>query len=256
MHHFEQFSQLHQSATPLLLGNIWDVNSAKLLEANGYKAIGTSSQAVATAFGYEDGEKAPFDILIQLAKRVVEVVKIPLSVDVEGGYNRTADGIIENIKKLHDIGVVGVNLEDTVAGATRQLQSMAKFQKILSYVAERIGQNNLKIFLNIRTDGFLLGMPTALAETLTRIKAYEASGANGIFVPCITNKNDILEVVNVTRLPINVMCMPGLPGFEDLKSLGVKRISMGPFVHNYANQRIEEVIKTISRENTFSCLFK
>src|SRR3954470_20325753 len=121
MNYYDQFSKLHQHAEPLLLGNIWDVNSAKMFEANGCKAIGTSSQAVATTFGYQDGEQVPFELLRQLAKRVVDVVHIPFSVDVEGGYNRTVDGIVENIKKLHDAGVAGVNLEDTVAGATRQL---------------------------------------------------------------------------------------------------------------------------------------
>src|SRR5687767_14440613 len=135
MNSFETFLQLHQTSTPLLLGNIWDVNSAQIFEANGYKAIGTSSHAVAKSLGYEDGEKLPFETLLQLAKRVVESVRIPFSVDMEGGYSRTIDGIIENIKKLHDAGVVGLNMEDTIAGATRQLQPVTEFQKILSAVS-------------------------------------------------------------------------------------------------------------------------
>jgi len=251
MNSFETFSQLHQNPTPLLLGNIWDVNSAKVFEANDYKAIGTSSQAVARSLGYEDGEKLPFESLLQLAKRVVEVVRIPFTVDMEAGYSRTIDGIIENIKKLHDAGVVGINLEDTVAG---KFQPVAEFQKTLSAIAEHISRNNLKIFLNIRTDGFLLGMPTALAETLPRIKSYENSGASGIFVPCITSKDDIKEVVKATRLPINVMCMPALPDFEELKSLGVKRISMGPFFFNKVYANIGNLAKTISNDKNFSSI--
>jgi 2-methylisocitrate lyase-like PEP mutase family enzyme len=255
MNLFETFSQLHQNATPLLLGNIWDVNSAKIFEASGYKAIGTSSQAVATSLGYEDGEKIPFDALLQFAKRVVEVTTIPFSVDVEGGYSRSLEGIIANVTKLHDVGVVGINLEDTIAGATRQLLSASEFQKILLAIANHISRNNLNIFVNVRTDGFLLGMPTALAETLARIKSYENSGASGIFVPCITNNNDIKEVVHATSLPVNVMCMPELPGFEELKTLGVKRISMGPFVNNYLNKKMKEAITAIEQEKNFSCLF-
>jgi 2-methylisocitrate lyase-like PEP mutase family enzyme len=251
MSSFETFSLLHQNSTPLLLGNIWDVNSAKVFEASDYKAIGTSSQAVARSLGYEDGEKLPFEALLQLAKRVVEVVRIPFTVDIEGGYSRTIDGIIGNIKKLHDVGVVGINLEDTIAG---KLQPVAEFQKILSAIAEHIIRNNLKIFLNIRTDGFLLGMPTALAETLPRIKSYESAGASGIFVPCITNKNDIKEVVKATKLPINVMCMPALPDFEELQSLGVKRISMGPFFFNKVYGNIGNLAKTISNDKNFSSI--
>src|SRR5437879_2694903 len=129
MSHFATFSQLHQNPTPFVLGNIWDVHSARAFEANGYPAIGTSSQAVAQSLGYEDGEKLPFETLLQLATRVAGAVRIPFSVDLEGGYSRTTGGIIGNIEKLHDAGVVGINLEDTIAGATRQLQSVPDFEK-------------------------------------------------------------------------------------------------------------------------------
>jgi 2-methylisocitrate lyase-like PEP mutase family enzyme len=254
MNSFETFLQLHKNSTPLLLGNIWDVNSAKIFEANGYKAIGTSSLAVARSIGYEDGEKLPFENLLRLAKRVIEVVSIPFSIDMEGGYSRTIEGITENIQKLHDVGVVGINLEDTIAGTTRQLQAVTDFQKILLALADHISRNNLKIFLNVRTDGFLLGMPTALNETLTRIETYKNSGADGIFVPCITNRNDIKEVVKATTLPINVMCMPGLPDFEELESLGVKRISMGGFFFNNIYDNVGKLSKAISTDKNFSSI--
>jgi 2-methylisocitrate lyase-like PEP mutase family enzyme len=255
MKSFETFSQLHQEPAPLFLGNIWDLNSAKIFERKGYKAIGTSSAAVANTFGYEDGEVMPFTCLTELAKRVAQTVNIPFTVDIEGGYSRTAAGIAENIEKLHDVGVVGINFEDTIPGVTRKLQDKLAFQKILSAVAEHISNRNLKIFLNIRTDGFLLNMPTALEETLARIMVYENSGANGIFVPCITSNDDIKEVVNATRLPINVMCMPGLPGFNELKSLGVKRISMGPFLNSYINKKTEQTLDLILADKNFSALF-
>jgi 2-methylisocitrate lyase-like PEP mutase family enzyme len=254
MNSFETFVKLHQGTVPFVLGNIWDVNSARIFEANGYKAIGTSSHAVAKSLGYEDGEKMPFDDLFRLAKRVASVVRVPFTVDIEGGYSRTADGIIENIKKLHDAGVVGINLEDTIAGNTRQLQGISQFQNIISTIAENISRNNLKIFLNIRTDGFLLGIPTALSETLARIRSYSNAGANGIFVPCITNTNDIKEVVSATSLPVNVMCMPGLPDFEELQTLGVKRISMGGFFFNKIYDNVASLSKTVNNDKNFSSI--
>jgi len=104
--------------------------------------------------------------------------------------------------------------------------------------------------------GRRMGMPKALAETLNRINVYENSGASGIFVPCITDKNDIREVVKATTLPVNVMCMPQLPDFDGLKSLGVKRISMGPFVSNYVNASAEEIIRSVQEQNNFASLFK
>jgi 2-methylisocitrate lyase-like PEP mutase family enzyme len=110
------------------------------------------------------------------------------------------------------------------------------------------------MFLNIRTDGFLLGMPAALAETLARVKSYESAGANGIFVPCITDSNDVKAVVKATHLPINVMCMPALPGFKELESLGVKRISMGPFFFNKAYDNMAQLAKTVRNDKNFSSI--
>ncbi len=93
-------------------------------------------------------------------------------------------------------------------------------------------------------------------ETLIRIKSYETTGACGIFVPCITKADDIKKVVSATKLPVNVMCMPELPGFEELGKIGVKRISMGPFLTNWLDKEAAAVVKTITTENNFSSLFK
>ena len=251
MNLFEKFKQLHHSPEPFVLGNIWDVNSAKVFEAAGYKAIGVSSQALSNAWGYNDGENLPFDLLLQVAKRVVEVVNIPFSVDMEGGYSNSLAGILDNINKLHDAGVVGINLEDTIPGDNRRFQQVEGFQKTLSAIAEHISRNNLQLFVNVRTDGFLLGLPNALDETLTRIKAYENTGADGIFVPCITRSDDIRTVVSATKLPVNVMCMPELPGFDELQSLGVKRLSMGPFLFSKVYGNAAAMAKAVIADQNF-----
>src|SRR4249919_2288635 len=96
-----QFQQLHNGATPLLLGNCWDVSSAKLLEENGFKAIATSSAAVARSLGYEDGEKMPFHLLLETVQRIQQHITVPFSVDMEKGYSDTSHGIIENIQQLY-----------------------------------------------------------------------------------------------------------------------------------------------------------
>jgi len=110
------------------------------------------------------------------------------------------------------------------------------------------------MFLNIRTDAFLLGMPAALDETIPRIKLYEQAGAAGIFVPCIVQENAINEVVHATTLPINVMCMPGLPDFDVLSSLGVKRISMGGFFYNKIYAGVQALSKSLRSDNNFSTI--
>ncbi|MBC9795712.1 isocitrate lyase/PEP mutase family protein [Sinomicrobium weinanense] len=252
---FEKFNQLHRSDLPLLLGNIWDVSSAKMFESRGFQALGTSSQAVAIANGYQDGEQLPFEILSSLARRVVESVQIPLTVDMEAGYADTVNKIIKNIQNLADIGVVGINIEDTVPGPDRKFQTIEAFSEKLSAIAEYISSNNLKIFLNVRTDGFLLNVPNALEETINRIQHYENAGASGIFTPCITSIPDIEAVVKATSLPINVMCMPGLPGFDILHRLGVKRISMGGFLFNRLQEDATRTVDQILGKQDFNPLF-
>jgi 2-methylisocitrate lyase-like PEP mutase family enzyme len=255
MNHYETFQQLHQHTSPLLIGNIWDAHSARVFGQQGFRALATSSAAVANSFGYEDGEKLPFELLVQLAKKVISEVKIPVSVDMEGGYSRTAVGISENIKKLYDVGVVGINLEDTVSGGTRSLHPVSEFQKLLEGIQNQLQKYSIKMFLNIRTDGFLLGMPTALDETLMRIKAYEKTGINGVFVPCVEAKEDIKKLAQSTALPINVMCMPKLPSFKELAELGVKRISMGNFVHQFVAKSLENKLQEINKDESFKSLF-
>jgi len=254
MNLFEKFKQLHHNPEPFVLGNIWDVSSAKVFEASGYKAIGVSSHAISNAWGYDDGENLPFEVLLQVAKRVVDAVNVPFTVDMEGGYSSSLTGILDNINKLHDAGVVGINLEDTVPGDKRRFQPVDGFQRTLSAIAEYISRNNLQLFLNVRTDGFLLGLPNALDETLIRIKAYENTGADGIFVPCITAASDIRTVVSESKLPINVMCMPQLPGFEELQTLGVKRISMGPFLFSKVYGDAAAMAKAVLADKNFSSI--
>ena len=94
------FRELHYQESPLLICNIWNATSAKLAEKLNFKAVGTSSAAIANSFGLPDGENIPFSILSFLVESIIKSTKIPVSVDLEGGYNREANGIIENIKSL------------------------------------------------------------------------------------------------------------------------------------------------------------
>jgi len=182
---YEQFFQLHYNHAPLLIGNVWDVVSARAFERSGYKAIATSSAAIAHTWGYEDGEKIPFDLLLKVVERVMSNVNIPLSVDMEGGYSRDISKIIQNIEKLYELGVVGINIEDSVKGEKLYMQSVDDFQKVISSISSHLERKNIKMFLNARTDAFLHKLPSPITETVKRIKAYENAGANGIFVPFI-----------------------------------------------------------------------
>lgn len=254
---FERFKALHHQQEPLLLGNVWDVQSAIILEKLGIKAIGTSSAAAAGTLGYNDGEDMPFEEYFFLIKRIRASTSIPLSVDLEGGYGDTEDVIVENIQRLHELGVAGINIEDSVVDEKgRHIVDTRSFAQKMGNISGRLRGLGIDIFINLRSDAFLLGLPDAAKEAVQRIKAYEHTGVHSIFLPCITAEDDIKAAVAATQLPVSVMCMPGLPDFKTLQSLGIKRISMGNFVHGVLYKKMEEMARGIISEGSFSGLFK
>jgi len=256
MTNYEIFYQLHYQQEPLLLGNAWNAYSAQLFEKSGYKAIGTSSAAVAISLGFEDGEKISFEDLFFFVKKIIASVSIPLSVDMETGYGDSVDAVISNIEKLYHAGVVGINIEDSaLVNGKQQMLPVDIFSKKLRAIKNHLTTNNMKIFINARTDAFLLKLASGIEITTERIKAYENAGGDGIFVPFIVDQDSIKKITALTSLPINVLSTPGLPSFDRLTELGVHRISMGSSLFKSVYSHAETLIKNISRRKTFSPLF-
>lgn len=253
----QEFRKLHQESEPLFLGNVWNVQSAKIFEKLNFKAIGTSSAAIAHSLGYEDGEQISFDEYFYIIERIVKSVNIPVSVDLESGYGKTISEIVNHIEKLINIGVVGINLEDSfMENGERIILNKTDFYEKIKAITEELQSKNLDVFLNLRSDTFLLGLPNALEETIERIKLLETLKIDGIFLPCITNEREIKVITEQTNLPINVMCMPDLPDFETLKKLGVKRVSSGNFLNNKIYGNLETLIVETQKENSFKPVFE
>lgn len=250
------FKKLHNQDQALVICNVWDVASALTAEKLNFKAIGTSSGAIASMLGYQDGEKISFSELEYIVKRIVASTSIALSVDLEAGYSRDVKTIVDHIKRLVNIGVVGVNIEDSIVGESRTMLVAENFAHTIKMIKEGLLKEQIDVFLNIRTDSFLLKHFNPVVESINRIKLYEKAGADGIFLPCIEQESDISAIVACTELPINVMCMPNLPDFDRLSTLGVQRISMGNFAFNNIQQHFEQKLTAISTSNTFEPFFK
>jgi len=255
MTNFVKFKEFHNQNSPFVLGNVHDTHSALIYEKLGFKAIGTSSAAIAASLGLEDGERMPFSELINLVEKIISKTNLPLTVDIEGGYSRDIDGICNNIRTLAMLGVVGINLEDSVVSEERKIENKNDFANKIEQLKSFISRNNIQIFVNIRTDFYIMGLDEPFKNTLERIKLYENAGADGIFVPCVTDKTEIKEIVNTTKLPLNVMLMPVFPDYQSLTEIGVKRISMGPFAYNKAMNIFEKNAQKIITSNDFNNLF-
>jgi 2-methylisocitrate lyase-like PEP mutase family enzyme len=253
---FNVFKELHQGRHLFVLPNVWNPDSARRFQEKGFAAVGTSSAAVAASLGYEDGEGMPFEDYLFLVRRITAVLRIPLSVDIEMGYGHSPEAIYANISRLLEAGVAGINIEDsTIGSAGRVLQPAASFAVTLESVRNKLTAAGAGLFVNVRSDTYLLNVPDKEAATQQRLRLYEAAGADGIFLPCITDEAAIAAAVAGTSLPLNVMCVPGLPALGTLEKLGVKRVSMGPFLYQKVYDRIGQLSEAITTAGSFDPVF-
>ena len=226
------FAALHVRGKPFLLGNVWDAASARAAAEAGVPAVGTSSAAIAATLGVPDGNGLSFDTLRPVVGSILRAVDCPVSVDIEAGYTEDPMQIARYIVELHGMGVAGINIEDSVVDPERRVRSVNSFAAILEGVCDYLARESCPMFINVRTDAFVLGLPHARTETLRRARRFEAAGADGVFVPGICDPDDIQIVAEAISLPLNVMVVPGLPDMGRLAELGVARVSLGNCVHD------------------------
>ncbi|MCS3838467.1 2-methylisocitrate lyase-like PEP mutase family enzyme [Pseudomonas sp. JAI111] len=217
-----QFHQLHHDGL-LILTNVADATGARIVEQLGCKAVATSSAAVAWAHGYPDGNALPLERLISTVESIARVISVPLTVDIEAGYSNDLARVAEVIDAVIAAGAVGINIED---GASPP-ELLAHKIEIARQVAER---RQVTLFINARTDVYLKGLVPAedrVAETLRRAALYQAAGADGLFAAGVTAEYEIAALCQGTSLAVNVLGLPGLPSLDELKALGVRRLSAG-----------------------------
>ncbi|MFN2527148.1 MAG: isocitrate lyase/phosphoenolpyruvate mutase family protein [Candidatus Baltobacteraceae bacterium] len=226
MQDMQDFKKLHDKKNPLLLPNVWDAASARVIESCGFKAIATSSAGLAWSLGYADGEQLPFEELVAAIGRIVRVVNVPVSADIESGYSHDADTLLENVKAIVGAGAVGINLEDYDLKSGSLFPIETARQRV-ACVKERFGDS---LFVNARTDMYLhqIGRPEArLATTIDRLSAFREAGADGIFVPAVTDAPTIAALAAATDAALNILAGAATPPVDALRELGVARISLG-----------------------------
>ena len=233
-----QFARLHQPGVPLLLFNAWDAGSARIVAEAGACAIATGSQAVAASHGYADGQLLPWPLVMANLQRILAAVSLPVTLDMEAGYARDAFDVARYVRDVIAAGAVGINLEDQVLGESRQFSTEAQALRIAT-VRRLASDANLELFINARTDGFLLARRadhdhSLLTAALARALAYRDAGASGVFVPGLVDDALLGELCARSPLPVNVMIMPGCPPLARLRELGVARVSYGGSPHRMA----------------------
>jgi 2-methylisocitrate lyase-like PEP mutase family enzyme len=216
------------------------------IENAGYDAIGTSSGAIADSLGYKDGEVIPFGEMLYMVKRIKSYTTLPLTVDLERGYAKDLDTLINNIQQIIDLGAAGINIEDAEGEET--------YLKKLSCIKNHLERTGQKLFINARTDAFLLKLPSPLETTLKRAKRYQDAGADGLFVTGVQETNIIREICSTTTLPVNIVGVSKLSSIETLAAGGVRRISMAGLLYNATYKKMDTISKEILKEQSLGVL--
>ncbi|GAB2820026.1 isocitrate lyase/PEP mutase family protein [Lentzea nigeriaca] len=241
------FHALHQPG-PLALPNAWDVASALVVEAAGAKAVATTSAGVAWTLGAPDGNKVERDRVIDLVARIVKVVEIPVTADIESGFGRTAGEVAETVRAVSEAGASGVNIEDSINGALREIA-----EQVERLAAAREAAPEL--YINARIDTYLRGIgepETRLEHTLERAAKFLDAGASGIFVPGVTDLEIVTELAKGIAAPLNILVGPGAPAVDELAKAGVARMSLGSAVAEAAYALTKRAAVELLTQGTYS----
>lgn len=254
----EGFRQLHHQNTPLILPNIWNPLGALMLQDMDYKAVATSSSAIAQTLGWPDGEKLPFDLLLKSLKLISDKVSIPVSADVESAYASTENELEENINLLLDTGIAGINYEDSdkQTGELVPIEDQVRRIHLIRKISEA---RDIPLFINSRIDTYSncdqLTSDQKLLKTIKRAEAYKNAGADCVFPILITDSSHVKTLIDEVELPLNVMAFPGIPDLKELVSLGVKRISLGGGFMKVALQSMKKMAEKLQNLDGLDELF-
>ncbi|MFC7219130.1 isocitrate lyase/phosphoenolpyruvate mutase family protein [Streptomyces polyrhachis] len=245
------FRALHVPGAPLLLPNAWDAASARITEDAGAAAVATTSAGVAWSLGVPDGDALDRASMLAHLRRVVAAVRVPVSADIESGFGATPREVAATVREVIAAGAVGVNIEDGHGAALRPVQEQAERIAAARRAAKEAG---VPLYINARTDAYLYGIGTAedrLPQTLARAAAYLAAGADGVFVPGVTDPATVSALAEGIGAPLNILAGAGAPTAPELAKLGVARISLGSSIASAAYELARKATRELLTEGTY-----
>lgn len=224
-----RFREMHSAAPMLVLPNVWDVASARVIELVGFPAIATTSAGVAMALGYRDGQRMSRDLMIDAIARITRVTTSPVTADIEAGYGATIPEVVETVKAVIATGAVGFNIEDSRPIGGVSLVDVGYQVELIAALRELATALDIPFVINARVDVYLkeIGEPESRFEqTVRRANAYLQAGANCIYPIGVLSGDTIAQLVKAIDGPINIMGGPQQPPLAELERYGVARVSL------------------------------
>ncbi len=245
------FRALHERDEAFIIPNPWDIGTARLLARLGFEALATTSAGYAFSVGKRDGAVGREAMMAHVAE-IVGASDLPVSADLENGFGDTPETVAETIRLAAATGLVGGSIEDATGVPDDPLYELGLAAERVRVAAETARSLPFPFTLTARAENFLVGRPD-LEDTITRLQAYQEAGADVLYAPGLSNREEIAAVVNSVDRPVNVVM--GRRGANlsraELSELGVKRISVGSALSRAALGAFLRAAREMAEEGTF-----
>ena len=248
------FQALHARAGAFVIPNPWDAGTARILTKLGFEALTTTSAGLAFVLGRRDGDgSVTRDDALANAKAIVDATDLPVAADLENGYGDAPEAAAETIRLAASVGLVGASIEDATGDPHKPIYELAHAVERVTAAAEAAHALPFPFMFVARAENFLHGK-LDLADTIRRLQAFEAAGADVLYAPGLTKAEHIRAVCASVKKPVNVIM--GLKGatfsVADLSALGVKRISVGSALSRAALGAFVRAAREIHDQGTFT----
>jgi 2-methylisocitrate lyase-like PEP mutase family enzyme len=245
------FRRLHERATAFIIPNPWDIGSARILEHMGFEALATTSMGYAFSIGKLD-TTVDRDAMLAHIATIASATSLPVNADLENGYGDDPAVVAETIRLAADAGVVGGSIEDATGRPGDPIYALdAAVERVRAAVAAARALP-FPFTLTARAENYLHGRPD-LDDTIRRLQAFEAAGADVLYAPGLRSRDDIAAVVTSVRRPVNVLM--GLQGVllsaADLSAIGARRISVGSALYRAAMGAFLRAANEMKHQGTF-----
>jgi 2-methylisocitrate lyase-like PEP mutase family enzyme len=247
----ERFRELHRRAGAFVMPNPWDAGSARVLAGLGFEALATSSGACAGTLGRRDGAVTREETLAH-ARAIVEATELPVSADLERCFADDPAGVAETIRLAADVGLVGGSVEDATGRPEQPLYGAEEAAARVRAAAEAARGLGVAFVLTARTENFVRGNPD-LGDTIARLRAYEAAGAEVLMAPGLPDLEAVRAVCAALSRPFNFMA--GIKGrsfpVAELAAAGVKRVSLATSLYRAAMTGLVEAAREVKEQGSF-----
>ena len=248
----KRFRELHQRAGAFVIPNPWDIGSARLLAVLGFEALATTSAGFAFTLGKRDNEVGRERMMAHVAE-LVAATELPVSADLENGFGDDPETVAETIRQAAAAGLAGASIEDATARAADPIYPLEAAVARIRAAADLAHNLPFAFTLTARAENFLVGRKN-LRDTISRLQAYQEAGADVLYAPGLTTRDEIAAVVAALDRPVNVIM--GLPGVRlsvtDLAQIGVKRISVGSSFSRAALGAFLRAAREVRDKGTFT----